>query len=60
MKTISCELWSINRILRWTGFRLYVQMDVRRGDPFDPKTPTRIGIGWYGWKQMGPWGVRPV
>lgn len=41
---IKCELWSINRILRWTGWRLFVQID-KTG-----VAPTLIGFIWYGWK----------
>lgn len=50
MKTISCELWSINRILRFTGFRLYVAIDGVTGEVFNPEKPTRIGLMFYGWK----------
>ena len=35
------ELWSINRVLRWTGFRLTVQMA--------PEQPTKIGVSFWGW-----------
>lgn len=47
---LSCELWSINRILRFTGFRIYVQVDGKPGEVWKPETPTRIGLAWYGWK----------
>lgn len=46
---VSVALWTINRWLRWTGFRLYVQY----GDHL-----TRVGISWYGlhgspgWKRI--------
>ena len=40
----SVELWSINRWLRYTGFRLFVEM------PHALDEPTRIGIRWWGFK----------
>lgn len=44
---ISCELWSINRWLRYTGWRLFVQVDC---DPTnDLVNPTRVGLIFYGW-----------
>jgi hypothetical protein len=43
--SFSCDLWSINRLLRWTGWRLIVVVDVVGGF----KAPTRIGFAWYGW-----------
>lgn len=52
MKSLSFKLWTVNRWLRWTGFRLFIQT----GD----ESPTRIGIGWYGlpgssgWKRIEP------
>lgn len=43
-----CELWSINRWLRWTGWRLHVVVDLeKRGDD-----RTRIGLGFWGWKGL--------
>lgn len=44
-----CELWSINRILRFTGWRLYVSVDGSLNMPFNPQKPTKIGFMWYGW-----------
>lgn len=52
LRRVSCELWSINRWLRYTGFRLYVEVDVEgiaAGRLQDLK-PTRIGIGFFGWR----------
>ena len=49
---MSCELWSINRWLRYTGFRVFVDIDEAK--------PTRIGVRWYGlpgsagWKRIEP------
>lgn len=37
---VSIGLWSINRYLRWTGFRLVVITEKEHA--------TRIGIHWYG------------
>lgn len=39
-----CELWSINRWLRFTGWRLVVATSQ------DPKVPTRIGFKFWGWR----------
>lgn len=39
------RLWSINRWLRYTGFRVFVEVPTR-GDA--PKTRTSIGIAWHG------------
>lgn len=41
------ELWSLNRWFRWTGFRLFVAVDVGP----DPK-PTVVGVAFYGWKDL--------
>lgn len=49
---MSCELWSINRMLRWTGWRLYVEVDSEIGAVFDPKKPSRIGFKFYGWSWL--------
>lgn len=46
------ELWSINKYLRYTGWRLFVSLDKNVFlDGFDPDKlePTRIGLAWYGW-----------
>lgn len=46
------KLKSINRILRWTGFRIEIEVD----DDIKRKLsnnlsidPTKIGFTWYGW-----------
>lgn len=50
------SLWSINRWLRWTGFRLVVDMDENR------YPATLIGLRWFGlygsagWRRIGPRG----
>jgi hypothetical protein len=45
-RSVFCELWSINRWLRYTGFRLFV------GFPGEgePPGPTIIGLVFWGWK----------
>ena len=49
------KLRSINRILRWTGWRLTISIDDKmlqnKGTPADHSIhePTRIGFTWYGW-----------
>lgn len=49
MMQIFFWLKKINRILRWTGFRLTIGLD----DEFmkDTSNPpkTQIGLVWYGW-----------
>lgn len=52
-KHIEFELWSVNRWLRFTGLRLFVNLPDRPGID-----PTKIGVLWCGlpgsagWKQM--------
>lgn len=46
-------LWSINRWLRFTGFRLAVSVSNPPGTE-----PTRVGFKFYGWsflKELRPW-----
>jgi hypothetical protein len=38
------RLWSINRWLKYTGFRLFVATCDDR--------PTLIGVAWYGWSDL--------
>ena len=45
-RSISCELWSINRWLRYTGLRLYVGL----ADEGVGTGPTIIGLAFWGWK----------
>lgn len=46
----SFHIWSVNRWLRWTGFRVFIT----DGDE------TKIGVGWYGlygsarWQRIEP------
>jgi len=47
------ELWSINRWLRWTGFRLAIEVDIQGADS-PTREPTRIGLVWWGWKDLFP------
>jgi hypothetical protein len=42
------RVWSVNRWLRWTGFRLFVGFQ----EPVD-SGPTWIGLRWYGWGFVG-------
>ncbi len=51
---MSLELWSINRWLRFTGWRLYVSVDpdglrYPGHEPNPDHKPTRIGLKFYGW-----------
>ena len=41
-----CYVWSINRWLRWTGWRLYIGIG-------GADEPSRIGLTWYGWSFVG-------
>lgn len=56
MKDISCELWSINRWLRYTGWRLYVAVDPLNFEPASTNDkepePTSIGFVFYGWRWL--------
>ena len=45
------RLWSINRWLRWTGWRLLIDLPVENGVIVDG--PTTIGLVWYGWSFVG-------
>lgn len=44
--SIWCELWSINRWLRFTGVRIYVTWDA------DYAAPTMVGFTWWGWSTI--------
>lgn len=48
---VSCELWGINRWLRYSGWRLFVTIDTP-GTPETAREPTRIGLKFYGWKSI--------
>ncbi len=44
LRLVMVDLWTINRILRWTGWRLIVS-------PADDDNPTtRIGFAYWGWE----------
>lgn len=50
------KLWTINRWLRWSGFRVVINTWDGEGE----RTPTLIGVVWVGlygfrgWKAMRP------
>lgn len=48
---LSIKLWTINKFLRFTGFRLFVDVDKRIAlDPVpEDLVPTVLSIRWYGW-----------
>lgn len=49
-KTIGFSLKRVNRILRWTGVRLFVGFEdgfLESKGVLPPKT--KIGLEWYGW-----------
>ncbi len=43
---VSVNLWTINNILRFTGFRVFFTRTVHSNDPED--YTTRVGIVWCG------------
>lgn len=43
------ELWTINKVLRYTGWRLAIEVDATLGEPFNPVKPTKLTLVWYGW-----------
>lgn len=43
-KLVLVNLRKINRLLRWTGFRLFVGYDPAH------KSDTIIGLGYHGWE----------
>lgn len=43
------KLRNINRVLRWTGWRLYVGIDIENLKKDLPMELTQIGMEWYGW-----------
>lgn len=47
------ELWSINRWLRFTGFRLVVKVDATLGEIARFEKPTLIGFRFFGWSRAG-------
>jgi hypothetical protein len=51
--SVMMELWSINRWLRWTGVRLAIEVDIQGADS-PTREPTRIGLVWWGWKDLFP------
>ena len=56
------KLWSINRVLRWSGVRLFVDVWDGEGE----RTPTRLGFRWCGlpgstaWARWEPHNPRPI
>jgi len=42
-RCIGIKLWTINNIMRWTGFRFYVS------PAEDEDGDTHVGILWWGW-----------
>lgn len=51
--SVMVELWSINKWLRWTGVRLALEVDILGADS-PTREPTRIGLVWWGWKDLFP------
>lgn len=45
------NVWSINRWLRWTGFRIFIMNGYSGVTPEDFR-PARIGVGFWGWKGL--------
>lgn len=64
MILFSIQLWSINRWLRWTGFRIGIMVDLGREPGLRPahdakelqgRKPTLIVFTWYGFKGWRQW-----
>jgi hypothetical protein len=59
---VSCELWTINRVIRWIGVRLTVNVWDGTGE----RTRTRLGLAWYGlpgsdgWRSIEPHNPTPI
>lgn len=55
--SVSTRLWSINRWLRWTGWRLFVEVPLERECPScghgEDEGPTTIGLVFCGWDFVG-------
>lgn len=47
---IKAQLWSINRWLRYTGFRVFVELPDRPGED-----PTSVGVIWVGLPGSAGW-----
>lgn len=45
-----CPLWSINKWMRWTGFRLFITEHTYE----DGDHGWSVGIAFYGWKGLRP------
>jgi hypothetical protein len=43
-------LRTINRVLRWTGWRLYIGIDIENLLDDEKRAPAQIGLEWYGWE----------
>jgi hypothetical protein len=62
MAGISCELWSINRVIRWVGVRIVLDVWDGQGE----RTRTRIGLAWFGlpgtegWRRVEPHNPTPI
>jgi hypothetical protein len=46
--SVSIELWSINRWLRYTGFRVFIHFSCAH----EPDEPSRIGLQWWGFRDL--------
>jgi hypothetical protein len=44
IRTPKINLRKLNRLLRWTGWRLSIDHDISR------RKDTKLYFGWYGWK----------
>lgn len=48
------EIKKINRWLKWTGFRLTVEVDklIFADESAPVPSPTKVGLTWWGWKDL--------
>ena len=47
---LSFRIWGVNRFLRFTGVRLFVEIPLPEEDGF-----TSVGLGWYGFPWTKGW-----
>lgn len=56
------KLWSLNRVIRWFGVRLWVEA----WDGVGERTPTKLGLTWAGlpgserWRRWDPNNPAPI
>lgn len=55
--SVSCRLWTINRWIRWTGWRFFIgfpdAMSADQNGRIAFLGPMTVGLVWYGWGFVG-------